>query len=344
MEKYILPFLISFILAVVLSGAAIFFGKKIKSYGRISIRHIHKKNISRFGGLVIVICFIFSIVIDKNLVISSELAGFLIASVILLAVGFWDDIREIFWKFQFFFQVIVSLIVFIFGVRIYYITNPITGGILNLDTQWGTIVAFFLVIFWITLVMNAINWVDGVDGVSGGITFIAALTILILCLKSEVNQPPVAIMSLILAGSILGFLIFNFHPSRILAGTAGSMFMGFSLAVLAIFSGTKIATALLVLAVPIIDFFWVILERIKNKRSIFKPDNEHLHYKLMELGWSQKKISLVYFAITGLVSFIALNTRAIGKSITLLLAVLVMLSILFFIQNKLKLKKLHKFK
>ncbi len=334
MEKFILPFLKAFLLSVFACGGAVYAGNKLRYLGRISKRHIHRKNVSRLGGAVIIFCFALVLVIDKNLVITSELMGFLAASILLLVVGFWDDIKEIFWKFQLFFQIAVSLLVFIFGVRIYYITNPLTGGIINLDTQTGVIISVFLVIFWIILVMNAINWLDGIDGVSGGVTFIAAMTIFFLSLKPEVNQPPIAIVSIVLAGTILGFLIFNFYPSRILAGTAGSMFMGFSLAVLAIFSGTKIATALLVLAIPIIDFFWVILERLRMKKSIFKPDKNHLHYKLMELGWSQRKITLVYMAATVLISFVALNTRAIGKGMTLILTLIMMLVFFIFIRKK----------
>lgn len=334
MEKYIPSFLISFLLSVFLCGGAIFAGNKLSYLGRVSKRHIHKKNVSRLGGTVLILCFVLVLVFDKNLVISSELVGFLVASILLLVVGFWDDIKEIFWKFQLFFQIAVSLLVFIFGVRIYYITNPLTGGIINLNTQIGVIISVFLVIFWITLVMNVINWLDGIDGISGGVTFIAAMTIFFLSLKPEVNQPPVAIISAALAGTLLGFLIFNFHPSRILAGTAGSMFMGFSLAVLAIFSGTKIATALLVISIPIIDFLWVIFERMRKRKSIFKPDKNHLHHKLLELGWSQRKINFFYFGASILVSFVALNTRAIGKSVTLLLAVFVMLVFLLFVQKK----------
>jgi UDP-GlcNAc:undecaprenyl-phosphate/decaprenyl-phosphate GlcNAc-1-phosphate transferase len=338
MEKYIFPFLTSFLLSVFLSSGAIYFGNKLRYLGRDSKRHIHKKNVSRLGGTVIIFCFVFILIADKNLVISSELAGFLAASILLLVVGFWDDIKEIFWKFQLFFQIAVSLLVFVFGVRIYYITNPLTGGIINLNTQIGVVISVFLVIFWITLVMNAINWLDGIDGISGGVTFIAAVTIFFLSLKPEVNQPPVAIISAVLAGTLLGFLIFNFHPSRILAGTAGSMFMGFSLAVLAIFSGTKIATSLLVISIPVVDFLWVIFERIRKRKSIFRADKNHLHHKLLELGWSQKKINFFYFGTSILVAFVALNTRAIGKSETLLFTVVIMVFFLIFIQKKIEKK------
>jgi UDP-GlcNAc:undecaprenyl-phosphate GlcNAc-1-phosphate transferase len=191
-------------------------------------------------------------------------------------------------------------------------------------------------VVWIVLMMNSMNWLDGIDGLSGGITLIGSLTIFFLSLKPEVNQPPVAILAIVLAGSVLGFLAFNFNPSQVLAGTSGSLFMGFFLAVLAVFSGTKIATALLVMALPVIDFVWVIGERIRNKKSIFKPDRKHLHFKLLELGWSQKKINIFFYIITLAVAAIALNTRFIGKSITFFLVAVIMAVALLSIKNKIK--------
>ena len=127
---------------------------------------------------------------------------------------------------------------------------------------------------------------------------------------------------------------FPVPAAQFLAGTSGSMFMGFILAILAIFAGAKIATTLLVMAVPIIDAFWVIGERIRSKSSIFSADKRHLHYKLMELGWSQKKICIFYYAITTFIAILALNTGAIGKMATFILFGAVMLAMLFFIRNK----------
>lgn len=281
-----------------------------------------------------ILIFNLTVIANKDLVMNPQLYGFIISNIILLLVCFWDDLREIRWKIQLFGQIAVSLFVFIMGIRIYFITNPLDGGIIKLDSGMGTIISVFLVIFWLIIIMNSINWADGIDGLSGGIAFIAVATIFSLSFHSEVNQPPIAILCAILMGVILGFLLFNFHPSKIIAGTTGAMFMGFSLGILAIFAGTKIATSLLVMAIPIIDFFWVIIERFKNKKSIFIPDRNHLHYKLMELGWSQRKIVLVYWVVAGFIAFVALNTRAIGKGITLFLVIIIMFFSILIINKK----------
>jgi len=333
MLKYLTPFMMSFLSTVILNFFAILAAKKLRWKPRKSKRHIHDPKVYRIGGAVMVLVFAASVFLDKNLYITSEIYGFIIASLVILVFGFWDDIKELYWKIQLFFQIVVAILTFIMGIRIYFVTNPLTGGILKLDSGLGVVLSVCLVIFWIILVINAVNWIDGIDGLSGGITIISMVTILLLSLKNEVNQPPLAILASIIIGTVLGFLIFNFYPARIMAGTAGAMFMGFSLAVLAILAGTKIATALLVLAIPIIDFLWVIGQRIKDKRSIFRPDKNHLHYKLLKLGWTQKQIALSFYAITMLISIVALNTRAVGKGVALALSFFIM-SLVYVLINK----------
>jgi UDP-GlcNAc:undecaprenyl-phosphate GlcNAc-1-phosphate transferase len=242
-------------------------------------------------------------------------------------------VKEVFWKIQLSFQIVVAVFIFILGVRIYFVTNPFGSGIIDLSMGVGVIFSVALVIFWILLLINAVNWLDGLDGLSGGVSLIACSTIFILSLSAEVYQPPIAIISAILAGTILGFLFFNFNPSKVLAGTSGSMSMGFLLAVLAIIAGTKIATALLVMAIPIIDLIWVIKERIRKGKSIFRPNKDHLHYKLMDLGWTQWEVAFFYWGVTIVISIFALNTRAVGKGITLLAAAIVML-VTYIVINK----------
>jgi UDP-GlcNAc:undecaprenyl-phosphate GlcNAc-1-phosphate transferase len=340
MVKFIIPFITAFIITVVAIFVLNFFAGKIRWIHRKSKRHIHQQNVFRLGGVAMIVAFVVAIFLNKDLFINASLYGVLIALAIILIVGVWDDMREIFWKTQFFYQVAVAIIIFIFGVRIYHITNPLNGGIIDLSSGFAIIFSIALVIFWVVLMINSMNWLDGIDGLSGGITFIGASTIFFLSLYPEVNQPPVAILAMILAGATLGFLIFNFYPSMILAGTSGSMFMGFTLAVLAIFAGTKIATSILIMALPIIDFVWVIGERFRKRKSIFKPDKNHLHHKLMEIGWSQRKIALHYYIITAFIAVIALNTRMIGKSLTLVATIAIVVITLIFINKKLSANKL----
>lgn len=323
---YFFPFLSSFLISVALTAFLVWLSGATPFLKRMKI--------SRLGGVAIIISFVIAILADPRLYISIELWAVIIAALYILIVGLIDDFKNLHWKNQLFLQVLAAVFIFIIGIRIEYITNPL-GGIIDFG---GLILpSLFLGIIWILLVMNAFNWVDGSDGLSGGVAFIAAITIFFLSLKPEVNQPPVGIITMALAGAILGFLIFNFYPAKIYAGTSGSVFMGFMIAVLAIFAGAKIATALLVMVIPVIDAFWVIGERLKSGKSVFEGgDKKHLHYKLLELGWSEKKIALVYYFITILVAVIALNTQAIGKLITISLVVLIMVTSGLFIERKIK--------
>ena len=343
---YFYPFIISFLISAGLSGILIWLSKKIRliSESRKSIRHAGKKiRIPRMGGMAIIIAFCLALILDPELVISQPLWGIMTASFIILAFGLWDDFFEIDWKTQLFFQFVIAALIFIIGVRVEYVTNPL-GGVFFLLSDNFFLPSLFFGILWIVLLMNTVNWIDGLDGLSGGVVFLGSLAIFFLSLKPEVNQPPIGIISMALAGAVLGFLIFNFYPARILAGTSGSMFMGFMLAVLSIFAGAKIATALLVMAVPIIDAIWVIGERIRSGNSVFKADRRHLHFKLLELGWSEKKISIFFYSITLIILMISLNTRTIGKTISIVLVFLIMVAYIIFVNNRLSHKNLHALK
>jgi UDP-GlcNAc:undecaprenyl-phosphate/decaprenyl-phosphate GlcNAc-1-phosphate transferase len=332
---YLSPFIISFMISVVLTSIILWFCHKFQArFPKRADRNFSNKTVCRFGGVAIIFSFVLTLLVNPELYISPALWGVIIAGGLILFIGIWDDFHELEWKKQLFFQIAVAIFIFIIGIRVEYITNP-AGGVFFLNLGKNLLPSLFFVIVWVVLMMNATNWIDGVDGLSGGITFFATITIFFLSLKPEVNQPPVGIISLALSGSLLGFLLFNFYPARILAGTSGSMFMGFMLAVLAIFAGAKIATALLVMAVPVIDAIWVIFERLRNGDSIFHADKRHLHFKLLDLGWSAKKIAALFYLITLAIAIIALNTRAMGKLITVLLVLIIMSASLLYINKKL---------
>ncbi len=335
MIKYVIPFLSAFISTTVLAAFFFWLGKKIHWKKRTVARHINKGKAIRIGGIAMILAFNLVLLLDKNLIIEKSLMVLMIATGAILILGFWDDLRELSWQKQLFFQIIIALGVAFYGVRIYYFSNPLGEGLIHLSL----IVSLLLSAFWILVVMNALNWLDGIDGLSGGVTLIGSLTIFFLSLKPEVYQPPMAIISLVLAGAVLGFLVFNFYPAKIIAGTTGALFMGFLLATLAIFAGTKIATAILILALPLIDFVWVIGERMRNKKSIFKPDQRHLHHKLLEMGWSQKKIVGYFYGVTILIAIVALNTRAMGKILTIVFCAFIVVVFLSWINRKIKIAR-----
>lgn len=335
-EIYLVSFGKAFLISVLLTGTFVWMAKKSRIKSKKIWRICNAQGISRLGGVAIILAFLFSILSASNLFISSRLWIIIAASLFILAIGLWDDFYELSWKIQLLLQVIMIFFIFTYGLRIEYITNLLNNKLifLNLNSIYYFL-SFLLTTVWILIMINAMNWLDGIDGLSGGVTFIASIVMFFLILKPEVNQPSVGLITMALAGSVLGFLLFNFHPSKILAGTSGAFFMGFILASLAIFAGIKIATTLLVMAIPVFDFIWVIGERFKSKRSIFEPDTSHLHHKLSKLGWSPKKIAGFLYSLTILIGIIALNTRVIGKTITIILILLILYAFSFFINKKL---------
>lgn len=338
-DLFLLPFFIAFSTTVSLCLFFLLVPLFRRQIWRQGERHSGKRGLSRLGGIAMAATFFGVVVFDPHLIMTREIFGLLIGGLLVCGFGLWDDFRELSFKAQAFFQVAVTVIIFIFGIRITAIKIPF-GGVFTFSDQGLFLILFgFMTLFvWIILVMNAVNWLDGLDGLLGGVSLITFLTIFFLSLKPEVNQPPVAILAIAAVGLTAGFLFFNLHPARILAGTTGSMFLGFLIAVLAIIAGTKVATALLVLTLPVADAVWVIGERIVARTSIFQSDQRHLHYRLRALGWKEGHIAWLFSFLTGIIAVVALNTAALGKFIAFLLALVVIFSLLIFVAYRTKQK------
>lgn len=334
-ELFLKPFLFGLVLTLGLCLIFLLIPMFQRYVWRRGGRHEGKKTLPRLGGVALLFGFTLTALLDEHLVISREIFGLLLGGAVVSLVGLWDDFRELSFKAQGFFQVAATAILFIFGIRITTIKNPF-GDMLLIPEQgvFPIIVSFVVLLAWMVLVLNAVNWLDGLDGLLGSVSGITFLAVFFLSLKPEVNQPPVALLSIIGIGTVLGFLFFNLHPARILAGTSGSMFLGFLIAVLSVIAGTKIATSLLVLSLPIADALFVIAERLRAGVSIFQSDQRHLHYKLRELGWSESRIAWFFSLLTGLIAIIALSTEALGKFIALLLIISIIFSFLLFVDKR----------
>jgi UDP-GlcNAc:undecaprenyl-phosphate GlcNAc-1-phosphate transferase len=261
-----------------------------------------RKYLFRSGGVLLASVFCLTIVYDSHLVVDRPL-GLLLAGILsVLAFGVADDILKFPWHTQFMFQLLLITFLFSFGIGIHSVVLPVIGH-WSIVFQW---VSYLVTTAWLLVIINAVNWADGVDGVAGSVSGIGFFTIFLLALRPEVYQPPIAIIALIATGVTLGFLFFNFSPAKFIAGTAGSYFWGLLLGVLAIFAGTKIATTLLVLSLPLIDALWVVINRLRSGVSIFQGDQHfHLHYRLRERGWSDRRIALTYIGISAILGLIA---------------------------------------
>ncbi len=227
------------------------------------------------------------------------LAGVLVGSGLIFGFGLWDDYRELAAWPQFTAQFGVALVAIGFDIIIQRVTLPIFGY--TIFPPWIT---YPLTIFWVMGMINTVNWLDGIDGLAAGVTAIASLLFAIHAYK--LGQTIVAFFPLALAAACLGFLPFNFHPARVFMGSSGSMFLGYALASLSILAPAKVATALLVLGIPIIDVAWLTVWRWRRRGNPMLAGRDHLHYRLLDAGLSQRQIVLFYYAFCATFGLLAL--------------------------------------
>lgn len=329
-----LPFLVSTLIATLITPVVIFFYKK-KGWVEdpTKLKHpkvVHKYPVPRGGGIVIyfavLIASLLFIPLDKHML------GILSGGFLLMLLGFWDDLADLQPKLRLLVQILAALIAIASGIGIAYITSPL-GGILHLDqpqivfsllgrthTIW--VLSDILALLWIVWCMNIVNFSKGLDGQMPGYVVISSLVITVLSLRFSTDPSQLAVtnLGLVVAGAFLGFLFYNFYPQKIMAGFGASTQAGFFLAILAILSGGKLATAILVLAVPMIDAGFVIFNRILERRSPFLGDRSHLHHKLMDLGWGKRRIAIFYWACAAILGVLALQLKTPQKLFTIVAA------------------------
>ena len=294
-------------------------------------RRVNKSPLPRGGGIAVAFAFLVVAVgvlvvndrlelVDIPFTISaSELSALLAGGALATVIGFLDDYFQLRARWQLLGQLAVALLAVAAGITVTYLNNPFGGGTIQLEGAF----AIGFTMLWIVGMINSINFIDGLDGLSSGIALIAAATLGLISLTTTVAQPFIAVLCFALAGALLGFLRWNFHPATIFIGTSGVMFVGYTLAVLAILGTAKVAVALLVLGVPIIDTFWIIVRRVANGRSPFTPDRGHIHHRLLDLGLSHGQTVLVIYALCialALLSFLLSGTGQLYAFMGLALA------------------------
>jgi UDP-GlcNAc:undecaprenyl-phosphate GlcNAc-1-phosphate transferase len=264
-------------------------------------RKVHHLPIPLLGGASIVVSFL--VVVGLTWAIEPELFGDDAAKVPLLlfgaaaigALGAYDDWKGCPIVLKFLVQIVVAAVLVVSGIQARLFTNPLGS---TFELGW---LGVPVTIFWIVGVTNAMNLIDGLDGLAGGVGAIASLS---LCgVAAAFDQPLVAIMSLALAGSTLGFLPYNLYPARIFLGDTGSMFLGFLLASFGVAGSLKATTAtvliipIVVLGIPVIDTLWAIFRRTRMKLSPFAADRDHIHHRLVRVGLHHRHVVLVLYFI-----------------------------------------------
>ncbi len=340
-----ITFLLAFITTYVFTPYTVRLARKVKA---VDIpkdkRKVHKKIMPRLGGIAIVLGFLISaiyliivMIIEKNLDIFTDgyylkLLGFFSGIIVLEIFCYFDDTKGIRPSVKLFGQLISAIIVVASGLTMDKIVIVKAQTIIS--NEW------FLRIFtvvWIVGITNAINLIDGLDGLSTGVSLISSICLMIIFI---LNSSPVIsiIFATALAGSLLGFLPFNFNPARTFMGDTGSNFIGFTLAVISILGVAKTYTAiiivapLLVLALPIFDTSFAITRRIikeKSLKAVFKADRGHLHHKLIDRGYTQKQAVFILYGISatfGLFAIIWLES-GIWKALSFALLVIAIVAI-----------------
>jgi UDP-GlcNAc:undecaprenyl-phosphate GlcNAc-1-phosphate transferase len=243
-----------------------------------------------------------------------RLRGVVLGSMVLLLGGLIDDRWDLSPWAQFAIQIGGAMIAVSHIIFIEVFTNPLSGEEVWLSSRF---LAAIITVIWIVALINTVNWLDGLDGLAAGVGTIAAL--LFAWHSYRLGQEAVAAFPMALAGALLGFLPYNFAPARIFLGTAGAYVLGYNLATLAILSPAKIATALLVLAVPIIDGAWRVIDRLRHGRSPFYGDRGHLHFRLVDQGVPVRRIVLGYYAVSLTFGLVAIFAPGLMKLVILLL-------------------------
>lgn len=276
-------------------------------------RHLHPRVTSKFGGLAMFVAFVAAAVVAQFLPVERtdekeiiRLAGLLIGAAFIWGFGILDDRRNFGPLPQYVAQLVAAAIAVAFLIIIEQFNNPLTG---QRTPEWPYVVTVTLSLFWLGLMMNTVNWLDGLDGLAAGVCAVASLMIF-LHAAFELNQTSVSLLPLALLGATLGFLPFNFHPARVFMGSNGALFLGFTVGVLSIIGGAKMATVLLVMGLPLVDVAWQIMRRARSGGNPIYGDRGHVHYRLLDAGFSQRQIVIGYYVFCALFGGIALMTAS----------------------------------
>lgn len=328
------PYIYGFIVAMVVSYVSTPLVKKIAwKIGAIdfpSERRVHKKPMPRIGGLAIYIALITASIIVLPIE-RRAIQGILLGGTFIVFVGILDDIYDLPAKIKLVGQIVASIILVAFGLKVEWLTNPF-GGMIYLGK-----LSIPLTIFWTVGITNTLNFIDGLDGLAAGISAIAAFAMMLVNLS--LNQPIPVLITALLAGASIGFLPYNFNPAEIFMGDTGAMFLGYMLAAVAIEGAVKSATVIalivpiLALGLPIFDTAFAIIRRLANGRPIMQADKGHLHHRLLGIGLTQKQAVLYMYLISILLGACSVILAKVGIKEAIIALIIVISGLLISVKR-----------
>ncbi|WP_191560044.1 glycosyltransferase family 4 protein [Metabacillus idriensis] len=324
MYIYIVTFLLTLTLSVVSVPFVIKLAKRIGVVDIPNKRKVHAKAVPRLGGLAIYFAFLAGFVFI-SLMYDQLPLSIIIGATIIVFTGFIDDKFQIKPWQKLLGQVIAAVIVLADGLSIQYLTIPFLEQSLPVSAWIALPISFF----WIIGVTNAVNLIDGLDGLASGVSIIAACSILTMALI--LGDVQVALLSIALIGSTIGFLFFNFHPAKIFMGDTGSLLLGFLLSVFSIIGFKQVTFVtfiipIVILAVPLADTTIAIIRRKLNNKRIMDADKNHLHHRLLASGFSHRQAVLfIYFisSLFGVAAILLYNSNLFASTIIFIMLLLV---------------------
>lgn len=356
MSDYLIIFIIAVLLSVISTLLIKYLANRFNIVDKPGLdRKIHRTATPLLGGMAIFLSFFLVLYFVRDKLLAGDLEarhwlGFFAGACFLMIGGFLDDKYNLKPKQQIIFPILAIIAVIAGGVGIEKITNPL-GGLIYLDQwrvpvmNWGGGTRYFMVladgfaVLWLMGMMYTTKLLDGVDGLVTGVTAIGGIIIFLFTMTTKYYQPDIGLAALILAGACLGFLIFNWHPAKIFLGEGGSLLLGYILGVLAIISGGKIAIALLVMGIPIMDVVWTILRRTAQGKNPFAfADKMHLHHRFLAMGLTPRQTAIIYYFLAGGFGLSALFLQSAGKLFALgaltLLMLLIVIGFTYFSKQK----------
>lgn len=313
-------------------------------------RKVHREPIAYLGGFGILMGFLMGLVVfglrNPLAILQNEarLVAVIGGAVAIFAVGLWDDVRRMKAVTKLLFQILVGLAMWMSGLRVVQVSAGTISAVPGLGDETiglAHLPSILVTVGWYVALMNAMNLIDGLDGLAGGVATISALSVMgvgLAVLPTDAIVFGAAIAALV-AGSCLGFLVFNWHPARIFLGDAGSLLLGYLLATAALIGSTKASTLqamlvpLVAVGLPLFEAAFSFLRRALRGTSPFKPDRRHLHHRLLDLGLSQQRVVLVLLFATAFLGINSVLLARAGSMLVLLNVAFLGIGLILLIEN-----------
>ncbi len=324
--QVIWAFVASLVTVLVCTPLVIKLAVKIGAVDKPNERKVHRQLMPRLGGLAIFLGVIAGYFAGG--LYNEKITSITIGAILIVMMGVLDDKYGLSARTKLVGQIIVAVIIVTSGLKIEFTNLPFIGRV-----HFG-IWAYPITIFWIVAITNAMNLIDGLDGLSAGISGIGIATIAVM---AGVNDKAlILLMSVILLGSIIGFLFYNFYPAKIFMGDTGSLFLGYAISILSLLGLYKSVTLfsfiipMIILGVPVFDTTFAVIRRLVNRTPISAPDKFHLHHRLLALGISHRNTVLLIYTFGILFSLIALllSKSTLWGSIFIVITLLIVIELI----------------